>query len=49
MTPSEIERLAFDSDAVSAWARGSEHRRNWPVVYVLDSGDATNGASVYVR
>ncbi|WP_454115607.1 DNA/RNA helicase domain-containing protein [Microbacterium lacticum] len=48
MTPSEIERLAFDSDAVSAWARGSEHRRNWPVVYVLDSGDATNGASVYV-
>lgn len=48
MTPSEIERLAFDSDAVSAWARGSEHRRNWPVVYVLDSGDAANGASVYV-
>ena len=48
MTPSEIERLAFDANAVSAWARGSEHRRDWSVVYVLDSGDATNGASVYV-
>ncbi len=31
-----------------AWPLTSEHRRNWPVVYVLDSGDAANGASVYV-
>ena len=48
MTPFEIERVAFEHNAVASWARGDERRRNWPVVYVLDGGDAGGAASVYV-
>lgn len=48
MTPFEIERFAFTPAAISAWASGDERRRNWPVVYVLDSDDSPGTASVYV-
>lgn len=48
MTPFEIERLEFSPPAIAAWANGDERRRNWPVVYVLDGGEAGGAASVYV-
>jgi DUF2075 family protein len=37
MTSSEIQRIAFDKDAVRAWAKTDPRHRNWPVVYLLDS------------
>jgi DUF2075 family protein len=37
MTSSEIQRIAFDRDAVRAWAKTDPRHRNWPVVYLLDS------------
>jgi DUF2075 family protein len=48
MTPFEIERFEFTPAAISAWASGDERRRNWPVVYVLDSADSPGTASIYV-
>lgn len=48
MTPFEIERITFAKPAITAWARGDERRRNWPVVYVLDGSGAAGVASVYV-
>lgn len=36
MTSSEIERISFDTNAVSAWSQLDKRRNNWPVVYVLD-------------
>ncbi|GAB2703750.1 DUF2075 family protein [Microbacterium marinum] len=48
MTPFEIEQLTFSQPALKEWARGDERRRNWPVVYVIDGGEAKGAASVYV-
>jgi len=48
MTPFEIEQLDFTSTAISKWAAGDERRRNWPVVYVLNSTGAPVEAAVYV-
>ncbi|MBG6238470.1 DUF2075 family protein [Mycetocola sp. CAN_C7] len=42
MTPSEISRLDFTSEAVTRWAPSHPHNTNWPVVYVLDD---THGES----
>lgn len=36
MTDSDIERVAFNAQAVSVWAELDERRKNWPVVYTLD-------------
>lgn len=38
MTSSEIVRLPFSAQAVSAWQPGHSRHTNWPVVYVLDEG-----------
>ncbi|WP_396656635.1 DNA/RNA helicase domain-containing protein [Microbacterium sp.] len=48
MTPFEVERIPFSSPAISRWAAGDERRSNWPVVYVLDSGDSSDISYVYV-
>ncbi|GAA1704523.1 hypothetical protein GCM10009792_25660 [Microcella alkalica] len=39
MTSSEIQRIAFEKDAVRAWAKTDPRHRNWPVVYLLDAAD----------
>lgn len=50
MTNFNIERLPFDKDAVSVWARADSRRNNWPVVYTIESskeiyvGESTNAA-----
>ncbi|MEO6199732.1 MAG: DNA/RNA helicase domain-containing protein [Cryobacterium sp.] len=50
MTPFEIERVAFNKEAVTAWAPSNHRNTNWPVVYVLDNAaagrPATRGASL---
>ncbi len=38
MTISEIHRIAFDKVAVREWAKTDPRHRNWPVVYLIDSG-----------
>ncbi|UYN84442.1 MAG: DUF2075 domain-containing protein [Microcella sp.] len=38
MTSFEIQRVPFDKHAVRAWAKDDPRRRNWPVVYLLESG-----------
>jgi DUF2075 family protein len=38
MTSFEIQRVLFDKHAVRAWAKDDPRRRNWPVVYLLESG-----------
>lgn len=38
MTSSEIQRIAFDKAAVREWAKTDPRHRNWPVVYLIDSG-----------
>lgn len=48
MTPFEIERFDFASPAIATWAAADEKRRNWPVVYVLDSADSPGAPTVYV-
>lgn len=40
MTDFRIERLPFDSDAVSVWAGGDERNNNWPVVYTISADNA---------
>ena len=45
MTPSNVEKLGFDSAAISGLALNDKRYTNWPVVYVLDGGAQ---ASVYV-
>jgi len=47
MTGFEIQKSSFTASAVSGWAARSSRFANWPVVYVLDSGEAT-GRAVYV-
>lgn len=47
MTHSEIERVAFDIDAVRTWGALRPQHSNWPVVYVIDGGAASRPA-VYV-
>jgi len=37
MTPSDIQRLPFDKEAVSVWGATDTRHANWPVVYVLDN------------
>jgi hypothetical protein len=39
MTDFEVARLGFHPAAVREWADSSTSHSNWPVVYVLDSGD----------
>lgn len=40
MTDFRIERLPFDSDAVSVWAGSDERNNNWPVVYTISADNA---------
>jgi len=40
MTPSEVQRLPFDKEAVNIWASVDTRHANWPVVYVLDNENA---------
>lgn len=39
MTNFRIERLPFDADAITVWARADERHTNWPVVYTLSADD----------
>lgn len=49
MTPSEIFRVDFSSEAVRAWVPTHFRNSNWPVVYVLDAPGSLNSAGeVYV-
>lgn len=38
MTSFRLERFRFDSVAVREWGRSNRRHRNWPVVYVMNSG-----------
>jgi len=40
MTPSDVQRLPFDKEAVNIWASVDTRHANWPVVYVLDNKNA---------
>lgn len=49
MTPSSIERFAFDKGAARAWGLTHPRHTNWPVVYVIDCADAAPATGrVYV-
>ncbi len=50
MTSSEIRRIPFDKNAVRQAAGSDPRLKNWPIVYVLDSGSTAGSAlgSVYV-
>lgn len=51
MTSSEIRRIPFDKDAVRQAAGSDPRLKNWPIVYVLDSGPRGTSStlgSVYV-
>lgn len=51
MTSSEIRRIPFDKNAVRQAAGSDPRLKNWPIVYVLDSGAQGTGSrlgSVYV-
>jgi hypothetical protein len=39
MTNFKIERLPFDADAITVWARADERHTNWPVVYTISADD----------
>jgi len=40
MTSFRVERLPFDADALSVWARGDARNNNWPVVYTISADNA---------
>ena len=44
MTPSKVSRLDFTHEAVSEWAPDHPRNTNWPVVYVLDGVNPSDGA-----
>jgi len=47
MTDFKIEKLPFDSLAISAWSQASSGSESWPVVYTLnDSGDIYVGETL---
>jgi DUF2075 family protein len=46
MTPFEISRVGFDTEAVNAWSLLDRRNVNWPVVYVLDSGGQISNGNV---
>lgn len=50
MTSSEIRRIPFEKSAVKLAATTDPRLKNWPIVYVLDSGSGRNAGlgSVYV-
>lgn len=42
MTGFDLQAVSFDKTAVQAWGKLAPRHRNWPVVYVIDSGRETH-------
>src|SRR5690606_26684212 len=41
MTGFDLQAVAFEKTAVQEWGKLATRHRNWPVVYVIDSGSNT--------